>query len=85
MPNYFISKAIKHVGALHKQMGVPMHKTIPMGKLKAAAGQSGKLGARARLALTLHKLGGGGPKPSPAARQSVAKAARVKDTDKDSY
>lgn len=49
----FIAAAIKHPGALHKQMGVPEGKKIPEKKLNAAAKKGGKLGKRARLAKTL--------------------------------
>jgi len=52
----WISKAIKHPGALHKQLGVPQGKKIPAKKLSKAAGKGGKLGKRARLAQTLKKL-----------------------------
>jgi hypothetical protein len=50
---HFISAAIKHPGALHKQLGVATGKKIPLAKIKAAAGKGGKLGQRARLAITL--------------------------------
>jgi hypothetical protein len=49
----FIQKAIKHPGALHRQLGVPQGKKIPAGKLAAAAKKGGKLGQRARFAQTL--------------------------------
>ena len=49
----WIQKAIKHPGALHKQLGVPEGEKIPAGKLSAAAKKGGKLGQRARLAQTL--------------------------------
>lgn len=52
----FIQKAIKHPGALHKELGVPEDKKIPAKKLKAAAKKGGKLGERARFAETLKKL-----------------------------
>lgn len=52
----FISGAIKHPGALHKMMGVPMDQKIPAGRMAAAAKAKGKLGQRARLAQTLKKL-----------------------------
>ncbi len=55
----WIQGAIKKPGALHKQMGVPMGKKIPTGKLKTAAGKGGKIGARARLAMTLKKMNKG--------------------------
>lgn len=52
----WIQQAIKKPGALHKQMGVPSGEKIPAEKLKAAAEKGGKLGQRARLAMTLRKL-----------------------------
>ena len=53
---HFIKKAIKHPGALHKDLGVPQGKKIPAKKLAAAAKKGGKVGARARLAKTLKKM-----------------------------
>lgn len=53
----FIAGAIKHPGALHKEMGVPMHEKIPAAKLAAAAHAKGKLGQRARFAQTLRGFG----------------------------
>ena len=52
----WIAGAIKHKGALHKEMGVPAGKKIPEKKLEAAAKKPGKLGKRARLAETLKGL-----------------------------
>jgi len=54
----WIQNAIKpsKKGALHKQLGVPQGQTIPAGKLAAAAKKGGKVGQRARLAMTLKKL-----------------------------
>ena len=52
----WIGSAIKKPGALHKQLGVPEGEPIPEAKLRAAAKQGGKLGQRARLALTLKGL-----------------------------
>ncbi len=52
----FIQKAIKKPGSLRKSLGVKKGKTIPKAKLKAAAKKSGKLGQRARFAITLGKL-----------------------------
>jgi hypothetical protein len=49
----WIKSAIKHPGALHKQLGVPQGQKIPAAKLSKAAKSSGKLGQRARLAQTL--------------------------------
>lgn len=56
----FIQKAIKHPGALHKELGVPQGEKIPAGKLEAAAKKGGKLGQRARFAETLKGLHHGG-------------------------
>lgn len=53
MKGKFIQKAIKHKGALHKELGVPKGKKIPAKKLAKAAKAKGKLGQRARLAETL--------------------------------
>jgi hypothetical protein len=52
----WIQKAIEKPGALHKQLGVPAGEKIPAGKLAAAVEKGGKLGKRARLAMTLKKL-----------------------------
>ena len=52
----WIQKAIKKPGALKKQLHVPADEPIPAGKLKAAAHKGGKLGQRARLAMTLRKM-----------------------------
>lgn len=52
----WIKGAIKHPGALHKELHVPEGKKIPAGKLDKAAKAGGKLGKRARLAKTLKKM-----------------------------
>ena len=52
----FIQKAIKKPGALRKSLGVKKGEKIPASKLKAAAKKKGKMGQRARLAITLGKL-----------------------------
>ena len=52
----WIKAAIRHPGALRKSLGATDH--IPAGRLRAAAKKSGVTGRRARLALTLKKLGG---------------------------
>jgi hypothetical protein len=49
----WIQGAIKHPGALHKELGVPAGEKIPAKKLAKAAKAGGKLGQRARLAETL--------------------------------
>lgn len=50
---HWIQGAIKHPGALHKELGVPQGQKIPAKKLAKAAQAGGKLGQRARLAETL--------------------------------
>ncbi len=52
----WIQSAIKHPGALHRQLKVPAGKKIPAGKLATAANKKGVLGRRARLAETLKGL-----------------------------
>lgn len=57
MANKWIKKAIKHPGALHKELGVPAGKNIPKKKLaKAAKSKNPKLKKRAVLAETLGKI-----------------------------
>jgi len=56
MAKKWIQGAIKHPGALHKQLGVPQGTKIPAAKLAKAAKAGGKLGQRARLAQTLKKF-----------------------------
>lgn len=59
MAGYFIQKAIKHPGALHKSLGVPADKKIPAGKLdKAAHSKNSKMRKRAILAKTLASFHG---------------------------
>ena len=53
MAEKFISKAIKHPGALRKELHVKKGEKIPEKKLAAAAKKGGKEGKRARLAETL--------------------------------
>lgn len=52
----WIEDAVKHPGALHRDLGVPVGTKIPIAKLRAAARRKDKVGARARLALTLAEL-----------------------------
>ena len=52
----WIQGAIKHPGALRSALGVKEGKNIPAKKLAKAAKKGGKLGKRARLAITLKKL-----------------------------
>lgn len=56
MAKKFIQSAIKHPGALHRELGVPQGQKIPAGEIAAAAKKGGKLGQRARFAETLAKM-----------------------------
>ena len=49
----WIAGAIKKPGALRKELGAKPGKPIPAAKLEAAAKKPGKLGQRARFAMTL--------------------------------
>ena len=51
-----IKSAIKKPGSLRKSLGIKKGETIPISKLKAAAKKPGKLGQRARFAITLRKF-----------------------------
>ena len=57
MPKNWIKDAIKKPGALRESMGVKKGEKIPAGKLAKAAKSKGVTGQRARLAMTLKKLG----------------------------
>lgn len=52
----WIAGAIKHPGALHRELGVKEGKKIPAKTLAKAAKKGGKIGRRARLAETLKGL-----------------------------
>jgi hypothetical protein len=52
----WIQGAIKKPGALRASLGVKKGEKIPKAKLEAAAKKGGKLGQRARLAITLSKM-----------------------------
>lgn len=53
MAGKWISKAIKRPGQLHRDLGIPQGKKIPEAILRSAAKRKGKVGSRARLAITL--------------------------------
>lgn len=68
----FIQKAIKHPGALHRDLGVPQGEKIPKSKIKAAEhSDNPKTAKRAQLADTMSKFKDGGmpklPKLEPGA------------------
>lgn len=52
----WIAGAIKHKGALKKELGVPEDKKIPKAELKKAEHAKGKEGRRARLAALLESF-----------------------------
>ena len=52
----WIAGAVEKPGALRKSLKVKKGKKIPVKKLEVAAKKKGKLGKRARLALTLRRL-----------------------------
>lgn len=57
MADKWIQGAIKHPGALHKQLGVPQGEKIPASKIsKAANSDNPTLAKRAKLAQTLKGL-----------------------------
>lgn len=56
MAKNWIQGAIKHPGALRKELHAKKGKPIPAKKLAAAAKKGGKIGQRARLAETLKKM-----------------------------
>ena len=47
---------IKHPGALHRELGIPKGRKIPTSTLQADAKKKGKLGQRARFALSAKKF-----------------------------
>jgi len=52
----WIAGAVKHPGALHKQLGVKQGQPIPEAKLVVAAAKGGKIGERARFAQNMKHL-----------------------------
>lgn len=56
MAHDWIKAAIRHKGALHRQLGIPGSQKIPHSTLLTAAKAKGKLGERARLAITLEGM-----------------------------
>lgn len=71
MAKNFIQGAIKHPGALHKELGVPEGKKIPEGKLEAAAKKPGVEGKRARFAETLKGL------PHPGKKKKIGSISDI--------
>jgi hypothetical protein len=56
-PKKWIQKAIKHPGALHKELGVPIGKKIPEAKMeKALHSENPRMRKQANLARTLRGI-----------------------------
>jgi hypothetical protein len=67
---HFIKAAIKHPGALHKDLGVPEGEKIPEDKLRAATHSKDPLvRKRANFAMTLKGLHHGGEKKTRSAKE----------------
>ena len=82
----WIQGAVKHPGALHKDLGVPEGEKIPKGKIKSAEkSDNPKLAKRAQLAETLGKFKDGGmpslPKLQPGAAPEPKPAPRSLEQD----
>jgi hypothetical protein len=56
MSKFFIQKAIKHVGQLHRDLGIKQGQKIPLKTLMNAAKGNSVTARRARLALTLRRM-----------------------------
>lgn len=54
--SYWIQGAVKKPGALRKDLKVKKGNKIPLSKLKEAAKKKGKMGKRARLAMTFREM-----------------------------
>lgn len=79
MVKKWIQGAIKHEGALHKELGIKQDKKIPKKTLAKAAKKGGKLGKRARLAMTLSHMHHGKKKMSHVSEKRIkAHASRKK-------
>jgi hypothetical protein len=52
----WIAGAVKRPGQLHRDLGIAPGKSIPIAKIKAAAKRKDKVGARARFALSMHRM-----------------------------
>lgn len=52
----WIAAATKNKGGLHRSLGYPAGKKIPVEAIRMAAHRGGKVGKQARLAMTLRKF-----------------------------
>lgn len=78
----WIAGAIKHPGALRRELGVKGDKPIPTKKLAAAAKKGGKEGKRAHLAETLKSFHHKKRKHSPAAIKGLEKFVNEEKKEK---
>jgi hypothetical protein len=62
MAKDWIARATENKGGLHRSLGVPEGKKIPVKKIEKAAGKPGLVGKQARLAETLEHIRKMGPK-----------------------
>jgi len=65
MAKNWIPKNLKK-GALHRQLGVPEDEKIPVSMMEEAAKAGGKLGQRARFAMTMRHITADNSKIPPA-------------------
>lgn len=56
MAKNFIKAAIRRPGALHRALGIPQGKRIPLADIENASHAPGRLGREARFAQTLASL-----------------------------
>jgi hypothetical protein len=77
MAGNWIAGATENKGGLHRSLGVPQGQKIPRSMIEQAAKKGGRVGAQARLAMTLEGLR---PKKQSSGRDSsaIAKAAAGK-------
>jgi hypothetical protein len=52
----WIRQATRHKGGLHRSLGVPEGKKIPVGMIEEHVHDKGKVGKQARLAMTLRGM-----------------------------
>jgi hypothetical protein len=87
MPGNWIAGAVKHKGALRKELGAKPGQPIPKAKLANAAKAPGKEGKRARLAETLEGMHGkqAAPKHDPKTMSYAAGKKEPVKTDRGDF
>lgn len=76
MAKNWITGATKNKGGLHRSLGVPIRKVIPLSMVMSAAKKKGKVGAQARLALNLRTLNQGMPASMTSGKTASKKKAK---------